>query len=160
MSEADVAIRRATLDDVPTLVEHRVAMFRDIGALPVGEEAALRAAVLPVLADWLAMGEYVAWVVTAAGNATEVIGGAGVQRRHFMPRPSPTGVLSGGEGLVLNVYVEPGWRKRGVGGRVMREVIAWARSEGIEQLVLHASAEGRPMYEKLGFAQTNEMRLA
>jgi hypothetical protein len=42
----------------------------------------------------------------------------------------------------------------------MRRLLAWAREERLDRVVLHASAEGRPLYERLGFVPTNEMRLA
>jgi hypothetical protein len=41
----------------------------------------------------------------------------------------------------------------------MDEVLAWTRSKGIETVVLHASDDGRQLYESLGFLPTNEMRL-
>ena len=41
----------------------------------------------------------------------------------------------------------------------MEHLLAWCRGEGIEVVELHASDEGRPLYESLGFIQTNEMRL-
>jgi GNAT superfamily N-acetyltransferase len=59
---------------------------------------------------------------------------------------------------VLNVYTEPAWRRRGVAEALMRQVIRWAESERLDRLVLHASDEGRPLYQRLGFAATNEMR--
>ncbi len=40
----------------------------------------------------------------------------------------------------------------------MREVIGWARAHGIRRLTLHASDEGRLLYQKLGFVATHEMR--
>ena len=40
----------------------------------------------------------------------------------------------------------------------MTEIISWSRKTGIDSLVLHASDEGRPLYEKLGFIATTEMR--
>ena len=40
----------------------------------------------------------------------------------------------------------------------MQHVIDWARGHGIARLVLHASSEGRQLYERLGFEATNEMR--
>lgn len=41
---------------------------------------------------------------------------------------------------------------------IMEHVIAGARDAGVSHLVLHASSEGRPLYEALGFVATNEMR--
>ena len=41
---------------------------------------------------------------------------------------------------------------------MMREVLRWCRGNGIESVVLHASGDGRPLYRKLGFMPTNEMR--
>lgn len=40
----------------------------------------------------------------------------------------------------------------------MRHILDWARQERLDRLVLHASDDGRPLYERLGFAATNEMR--
>jgi len=42
---------------------------------------------------------------------------------------------------------------------LMQHVMEFAGSEGVESHVLHASSEGRPLYEPLGFTATNEMRL-
>ncbi len=66
----------------------------------------------------------------------------------------------GREGLVMNVYTAPAWRRRGIARRLMEEIIAWAKTAGIVRLVLHASDEGRPLYTALGFVPTNEMRYA
>ena len=43
-------------------------------------------------------------------------------------------------------------------GLQLRELLRSCRGNGIESVVLHASGEGRPLYEKLGFTPTNEMR--
>jgi GNAT superfamily N-acetyltransferase len=59
---------------------------------------------------------------------------------------------------VLNVYTEPAWRRHGLAQQLMRELLAWARKERLDRLVLHASADGRRLYERLGFVATNEMR--
>ncbi len=40
----------------------------------------------------------------------------------------------------------------------MGELLAWAASNGLETLVLHASDAGRHLYERIGFVPTNEMR--
>jgi hypothetical protein len=37
--------------------------------------------------------------------------------------------------------------------------LAWVKERGLRAVNLHASDEGRHLYEKLGFEATNEMRL-
>lgn len=60
--------------------------------------------------------------------------------------------------------MEPGamliFSASGLAARLMNEILHWARAEKLDRLVLHASEDGRSLYERLGFARTNEMRLA
>ena len=74
------------------------------------------------------------------------------------PRLDARTVRLGPEAIILNVFTERAWRRRGLARQLMEQVIAWARAHGVVRLVLHASAEGRPLYERLGFEPTNEMR--
>jgi GNAT superfamily N-acetyltransferase len=69
-------------------------------------------------------------------------------------------VAAGRHGIVLNVYTESAWRRRGLAELLMRHVLEWARAQRLDRLVLHASAEGRALYERLGFVATNEMRFS
>jgi len=41
----------------------------------------------------------------------------------------------------------------------MRTILDWIKQQGLRSVNLHASDEGRPLYERLGFESTNEMRL-
>jgi len=42
---------------------------------------------------------------------------------------------------------------------LLRRIIEWARAEDVDRIILHASDEGRSLYERLGFVVSNEMRL-
>jgi hypothetical protein len=42
---------------------------------------------------------------------------------------------------------------------LMNTIIAWSREQNLDGLVLHASDDGRALYEQLGFISTTEMRL-
>ena len=152
-------IRAADAGDVPVLARHRTAMFRDMGKLTASAEQPLEQATAAYLRGAVPRGEYLAWV--AEDRTAGVIGGAGVQLRPILPRPRERGsdLELGPEAIVLNVYVEPAWRRRGVAGALMRRLLDELAARGIRRIVLHASAEGRPLYERLGFALTNEMRL-
>jgi len=41
----------------------------------------------------------------------------------------------------------------------MNTIIAWSCKQNLDGLVLHASDDGRALYEQLGFISTTEMRL-
>jgi len=154
-------VRPAAADDIASLAYHRVAMFRDMGTLAPAHETPLEQATAAYLRDALPRGEYLAWVAEDGAAGVGVIGGAGVQLRSILPRP-PEGrrdLELGPEAIVLNVYVEREWRRRGIAEALMRALLADLHARGIRRIVLHASAEGRRLYERLGFAATNEMRL-
>jgi len=154
------AVRSATPADAGPLARHRAEMFRDMGQLPGGLYDPLVAASQAYFTAALADGRAVAWVAESVDGARAIVGGAVLQLRELLPRPLPGGdrLLRGPQGLILNVFTERLWRRRGVAAALMRELLEWCRSNGIESLVLHASDEGRPLYEKLGFTATNEMR--
>jgi len=135
-------------------------MFRDMGELSDDLAGTLVEAARAYFVKALPEGRYVAWVAEPDDRPGEIVGGAGIQVRELLPRPHPAGgrLLRGPQALVMNVFTERAWRRRGVAEALMREVLRWCRANGVESVVLHASEDGRPLYRKLGFTPTNEMR--
>jgi hypothetical protein len=41
----------------------------------------------------------------------------------------------------------------------MQTIIGWCKEEGFARVTLHASDDGRALYDSLGFEVSNEMRL-
>jgi GNAT superfamily N-acetyltransferase len=158
MDTLAVEIHAATAADHQVLAHQRVAMFRDMGEVHASTEPDLLDAATLYFASAIRTGEYSAWLARTPEGV--IVGGAGVQRRSLLPRPSPrgAGLLLGLEGVVLNVYVEPSWRRRGIARALMQAILDWAPTVGIVRLVLHPSAEGRPLYESMGFVPTDELR--
>jgi GNAT superfamily N-acetyltransferase len=153
------SVRTAVVGDAPILARHRAEMFKAMGQLDPAVYGPLRAESEEYFLGAIPVGEYVGWVATPDDDGRTVIAGAGVQIRPILPRPSKDGkrLLQGRQGLVLNVFTDVEWRRRGVAERLMELVLAWAHDHKMANLVLHASHAGRPLYEKLGFAATNEM---
>ena len=147
-------LREATLEDVGVLAYQRRAMFVATGLLAPGDADALEQAVHRYIERAMPEGTFYAWVVEADGA---VVAGGGIQLRTLMPRPGYVGGEP--EALVVSMWTEPGHRRRGLGRRVLEAMLDWCRARGIRRLTLHASADGRPLYETFGFAPTNEMRL-
>jgi GNAT superfamily N-acetyltransferase len=152
-------IRPAIASDAAVIARHRVAMFRDMGRVPTDELASqLLNASTSALAVLLHERSYVGYLAVAADH--HVIAGAGVHIRPQLPRISSDGtyIATGQVPLLVNVYTEPEWRRRGIARALVVALMRWAADEGFDQLVLHASDAGRPLYVSLGFAATNEMR--
>ena len=156
----DLTIRLATVADAPALARHRAEMFRDMGDLPDELYDPLVEAARRALEECLETREYVGWVACPADHPDQIVAGAGIQLRRLLPRPEPgrREVRRGPEAIVVNVFTERAWRRRGLARRLMERVIAWAREHGVARLVLHAAPKGRPLYDQLEFVPTNEMR--
>jgi GNAT superfamily N-acetyltransferase len=138
-------------------------MFKDMGLVPEPLFENYQARCEIGIREMFETGEYVGWVASPNGAPDQIVGGAGVQLRRSLPHPvgEPHGeitIADGRHAIIINVFTEPEWRRRGVGRLLMNEIIAWARRERLDRLVLHASAEGRALYDQMGFVQTNEMR--
>ena len=108
----------------------------------------------PWLARALADGSYHHWLALDASS--RVAGGGGVL---LSPWPANPIDPCTERAVILNVYTEPEFRKRGIASRIMHTILAWVKEQGFRSVNLHASNQGRPLYEQLGFEATNEMRL-
>jgi GNAT superfamily N-acetyltransferase len=158
-------IRSATTADAEVIGWHRARMFQDMGMVPDDLFESFRAKSAEWLRTSLVSGEYIGWLVPHPEHVQTIIAGAGVVLRVIPPVPllrasGETIIYDKGQALIVNVFTEPGWRRRGLARLLMQRIIEWCREQGIESVVLHSSEDGRALYEQLGFIQTSEMRLA
>ena len=149
-----VQIRPATLPDLPTLVRHRRRMWWELGrrdetALDLMEKAANE-----YFGTAVADGSYRGFLATDSSGT--VIGGGGIV---ISPWPGVLGQQQPRRAMILNMYVEREHRQKGVARALMEAMIAWCRENDFTYVSLHASEQGRGLYEKLGFKPTDEMRL-
>ena len=145
--------RRATVADAELIGLHRRSMFVDSGQ---AEEAKLQAMmenfvawVQPRLSD----GSYVGWIVEEDGH---VVAGAGMWLIDFPPHWMDSEPI---RAYLLNFYVDPAVRGRGLAYELLKTAVEDARRRGIKVVSLHASKFGKPLYERNGFEPTNEMIL-
>jgi GNAT superfamily N-acetyltransferase len=147
MPPANWRVRRATPEDLEPLVRLRLALFAELDPEQTARDGEpLVAATRAFLRDALATGRFHAWLVeTDAGDAVACSGLA------FLDRPPAPGALDAREGYVLNMYTAPAWRGRGCARALMEVLMAHARELRLHKLFLHASDDGRALYERLGF---------
>jgi len=100
----------------------------------------------------IAEGKYLGWIVEEGGR---VAGSAGLLIVDWPPHPFHPEASQ--RAYLLNVYVDPEFRKRGLGHELIKKCVAEAHARGIRVVTLHSSDAGRPVYEKFGFHATSEM---
>lgn len=100
----------------------------------------------------LADGSYFGFVMSDDGVD---MAGIGLMLIEWPPHPEhPT---QDKRGYVLNVFVEPAYRKRGLARELMALADAEFARRGVSYAVLHATEKGRPLYQGLGWNGTTEM---
>ena len=62
-------------------------------------------------------------------------------------------------GYIWGVYVAPDQRQQGLGRALTETCVQALREQGCSHALLHAAPPGRGIYDRLGFQNTNEMRL-
>jgi ribosomal protein S18 acetylase RimI-like enzyme len=147
-------VREIAESDLELICRHREEMFRDAGR---GEE------VLQTMTrhfrDWLRPRlqdrTYFGFILSDAGQA---IAGIGLMLIDWPPHPSHP--AQDKRGYVLNVYVEPAYRRQGLARELMRLADAEFRRRDVAFAILHATEKGRGLYAGLGWNGTTEMSRA
>src|SRR5208337_1316960 len=154
MTLTDISIREAGPSESAIILHHRRSMFRDMAEGTAEELDRMVEVASPWLERAVADGSYRHWLALDASG--RVAGGGGVL---LCPWPANPKDPCTERAVILNVYTEPEFRKRGIARQIVLTILAWVKEQGFRAVNLHASAEGRHLYEKLGFGATNEMRL-
>src|SRR5579862_6171022 len=142
-------IRPATLADLPLLLRYRRAMAEEMDTPDPAAVDRMIAALEPYLRAAIPEGRWHAWIAEPGGcGAVEIV--------QWVPsRLDPTPRRA----WIHSVYVEPAFRRRGIGRQLTETMVAWCREQGFRSIYLHASEQGRLLYETLGFETSTEMRL-
>lgn len=142
-------IRPATLSDIPHIVEHRAAMFREMG-IPA-EFGDMAAATELWLRHAIPSKTYLGWL--AETNRGDVVAGGGLL---IIPWPPGPMTMDPRCGFIFNVYTLPAHRKQGLARRLMDAMHDYCRAEGVERVVLNASVFGKPLYDAMGYVESEE----
>lgn len=106
----------------------------------------------PWVAKALEDGKYMGWLTS---DGDKVVAGAGLMLLDWAPHPLDP--RSTQRGYLLNVYVEPEYRRQHLASQLIEYALAEARRRKIRVVALHSTEAGRQLYESNGFRRTNEM---
>lgn len=96
-------------------------------------------------------GTYVYWIAQHQG---EIVSTAFVQRIRKVPKPDR---IADYIGYLTNVFTLSGHRNRGVGTELLETMVAWARREDLDALIVWPSDRSISLYERCGFRSRNDV---
>ena len=142
-----VKFHMTSKDDITLLMQSRLEMLREVNNLP---------------SDYIFDNEFVeksrdyfqgANQTTVLAIDKNVIGCATLCYVDMMPTFShPTGKRA----HLMNVYTNRLYRRQGVASQMLIMLIDEAKKKGVTEISLDATESGRPLYKKLGFAESAE----
>jgi ribosomal protein S18 acetylase RimI-like enzyme len=142
----------ATAADAPIISQHRRRMFVDAGRADNQILGVMSEHFEPWVERMLAEGKYNGWIMTANG---QVIASAGLLILDWPPHPLDP--RQDKRGYLLNVFVEPEFRRKRLASQLIEVALAEARRRKIRVVALHSTESGRALYESNGFRRTDEM---
>ena len=148
-------IRVATPKDIEAILAHRRGMFEDMGFTAPMVLDQVVAASRNFIEAGLTNGSYRGFLAVTDQDA--VIAGAGLAITDWLAHPAAP--KQSRRAYILNVYTSPEHRRKGLARKLMHAVLDHCKAEGFITAWLHASEQGRPMYESMGFEATNEMKI-
>ena len=141
----EIQYLQAVLSDIDDLIRMRLAYIRyDFGPQTPDTEKAIG----KQLKDYfrIHLGKD-CFVFTAKENDTIVATAFLV----IVEKPANPRFLRGKIGDVLNVYTVPEKRRQGIAGKLMKMMIDYGQKLDLDFIELKATADGYPLYKKLGF---------
>jgi ribosomal protein S18 acetylase RimI-like enzyme len=157
-SSQHLLIREATITDADALAEYRLQMFTEIESEPSTDDAiAFVSLCRQSFEALLEFGICNAWLAEDPGESDPI----GTLVMLKLPRLPTFKNMRTVEGYIINVYVDPAYRRNGIASALMQAAIDYARKEEYARIRLRATETGQGVYDRLGFqCKENVMELA
>lgn len=140
--------RVAAREDIEPLMSSRLEMLRVVNGLPETED--FDEELVRESREYFESGEQTTILAQERGI---VIGCATLCYIRMMPTFShPTGKRA----HLMNVYVREQYRRQGIAAEMVGMLIREAREKGVTEISLDATPQGRLLYERMGFAASEE----
>nr|WP_092075125.1 GNAT family N-acetyltransferase [Dendrosporobacter quercicolus]NSL49544.1 GNAT family N-acetyltransferase [Dendrosporobacter quercicolus DSM 1736]SDN34400.1 Acetyltransferase (GNAT) domain-containing protein [Dendrosporobacter quercicolus] len=146
-------LHKANLSEIDEIIELKLSMFRESGHMDLlADDAKQR--IRQKYIQLYQNDEAAHFLIKDSGKIIACCGG-------FIKSDIPYSFYKQSYyGFIGDVYTIPQERTRGLATDLTKATIAWLKSKGVWTIRLLASEQGKPIYQKMGFVNTDEMALA
>jgi len=153
-NKTNVILRRATENDIDTLIKYRLLFLKESYGVPSKElEARLLISLRQYFVRSLKDGIYIAWI---AEYENRPVGFSGMVIRE---QPGNFDLPTGRSGYILNIFTLKEFRKKGIASLLMQKLIEEGRYIKLDRLELRATIDGEPIYRKIGFVEPHDLSM-
>lgn len=151
----NLTYKKATIQDIDLLTKSRIEVLRAANQLPDDVDMSeVEIQSYDYYKKALSDGTHTAYLVF---DGDRFVGAGGISYFRVMPTYHNT---SGRKAYIMNMYTNPGYRRKGIACKTLELLVADAKEKGITAISLEATDMGRALYEKYGFVKMNhEMEL-
>jgi GNAT superfamily N-acetyltransferase len=156
LDSAVTRVRRATVNDLATVVALRLALLREYANHPVYGRLHpdVEARARPLFEQQIKAADQAIFLAERAGQVVGIV-------RCADAKGSPL-LVPEKYCYITSVFVRPEHRRHGVLAALMEQAESWARTRGLTELRLHNSTlseTARSAWDQLGFEVNEEVRL-
>ena len=144
----DLIYRRATQNDISSLVDYRLKFLNELKEQNDDEKTILlKEELQKYFTENIKRDEFVSWLAEYGGK---IVATSGLILWKIAPRYD---CLHGRYGYILNMYTLPEFRRNGISTELLKRLIVDAKLLKIDILNLHATKDGINIYRRFGFTE-------
>jgi GNAT superfamily N-acetyltransferase len=145
-----ITYRELNNDEISILVDYRILFLRELqGEQSIDTELILRKNLSAYFEKAINEKSFIA-LIAEIDSKPVGFGGMVIQQI-----PGNFKLINGLEGYILSMYTLPEYRKNGIAGGILDELLKKGKELGLGKLYLHASNDGINLYKQNGFIETD-----
>lgn len=143
------------MENINQVISLRLALLKELDEIKSDqEEHLIVTATREYLEKALAHNEFLSYMAESNGEAVSISGMVLFKRPPYLEN------LQGVEAYILNMYTAPAHRGKGLARKLLEHSIDESGKHGVKRIWLHASEDGKHLYENMGFTKKDsEMEL-
>ncbi|CAN5781466.1 hypothetical protein BH23ACT2_BH23ACT2_17680 [soil metagenome] len=138
-------VRTATRDDLEIVVSCRIAFLGSVRGPDFRPSGGFVERTRSFIQAEHQAGRLHTWI---AEDRADIVGIVSVLLWPRPPQPEDGRII---EAYIINLYVPPAHERRGIGRQLLEHCLNSAEELGIRKFLLHATDEGRSLYDAMGF---------